>query len=57
MERTKNDIIDALLSYWRAGHVCGEVQIREFIPQGGTVRCVARGAGADGEDLVEPRPI
>ena len=24
----------------RAGHVCGEVQKEEFIPRGGTVRCV-----------------
>ena len=40
----------------RAGHVCGEVQMEEYIPQGGTVRCVARGAGADGEDLLGPRP-
>ena len=40
-----------------AGHVCGEVQIEEFIPQGGGVRCVARGAGADRKDLVGPRPL
>ena len=41
----------------RAGHVCGEVQIKELIPERGTVRCVARGAGADGKDLVGARRI
>ena len=41
----------------RAGYVCGEVQIEEFIPQGGTIQCVARGAGADGKDLVGARLI
>ena len=41
----------------RAGHVCGEFQIEKFFPERGTVRCVARGAGADGKDLVEARPI
>ena len=27
----------------RAGHVCGEVQIEELVPERGTVRCVTRG--------------
>ena len=40
-----------------AGHVCLEVQLGEVIPQGVTVRCVARGAGADRKDLLRPRPI
>ena len=39
------------------GYVCGEVQKEEFISQGGTVRCVARGAGADRKDFVRARPI
>ena len=30
---------------------------RGVYPRGGTVRCVARGAGADSKDLVGPRPI
>ena len=41
----------------RAGHVCGEVQIEELIPERGIVRCVATGAGADRKDLVGVRPI
>ena len=41
----------------RARYVCGEVQIEELIPPGATIRCVARGAGVDGKDLVGPRPI
>ena len=41
----------------RAGHVCGEVQIEELTPERGTVRCVARGAAADGKDLAWARPI
>ena len=43
--------------YICAGHVCGEILIEEFIPEGGIVRCVARGKGADREDLVRTRPI
>ena len=31
-----------------AGHVCGEIQIEEHIPERGTVRCVARGQGPTG---------
>ena len=34
-----------------------EIQKEEFIPEGGTVRCVAKGAGADGMDVVGTRPI
>ena len=41
----------------RAGHVCREVQIEELIPERETVRRVARGAGADGKDLLGARPI
>ena len=41
----------------RARYVCGEVQIEELVPKRGTVRCAARGAGADGKDLVGARPI
>ena len=40
-----------------AGHVCWAVQIEDFIPERGTVRCVARGAGGDCKDLVGPRLI
>ena len=40
-----------------AGHVCGEIQIEEFIPEGESVRCIARGTGADRESLVRARPI
>ena len=40
-----------------AGRVCGAIQIEEFTPEGGTVRCVARGTGADREDHVRARPI
>ena len=47
---------DAAVSI-RAGHVCGEVRVEEFIPERGTVRCVTKGAGADGKDLVGLRPI
>ena len=41
----------------RAGLFCGEVQIEGLVPERGTVRCVARGAGADGKNLVGARPI
>ena len=41
----------------RTGHVCGEVNIQELIPERGTIRCVAKGAGADSKGLVGPRPI
>ena len=40
----------------RAGNVCGKAQIQELIPQG-KVRCIARGVGADGKDIVGPCPI
>ena len=40
-----------------AGHACGKVNIQELIPERGTVRCVAKGAGADGKDLVRARPV
>ena len=46
---------DAAL-HMSAGNVCGEAQIQELIPQG-KVRCIARGAGADGKDIVGPCPI
>ena len=41
----------------RAGHVCGEVQTEELIPERGIVEYVAKEAGADSKYLLEAGQI